>query len=314
MLQQPLEQITNQLQELQRAGASILRVAELRRIQPRLRDGRGDPIPVGPLAVEFDRVSFAYADEAEDAAVLHDLSFRLAPGKILGLLGRTGSGKTTISRLLFRFYDPSSGTIRLGGTDAREAHLAELRRRVAIVTQEVQLFSATVRDNLTFFDRSIPDARILAVIDELGLVPWLARLPDGLDSWLRAGGSGLSAGEAQLLAFVRVFLRDPGLVILDEASARLDPATERLIEHAVERLLRGRTGVIIAHRLGTVQRADEILILEDGRVRERGDRVALTRDPASRFARLMRAGLTPPPPAPCSDGDGAGGDLVGEIA
>jgi len=159
------------------------------------------------------------------------------------------------------------------------------------VTQDVQLFQATVRDNLTFFDRSISDERILEVIDTLGLSEWFASLADGLDTELQSSGRGLSAGEGQLLAFTRVFLRDPGLVILDEASSRLDPATERLIERAVDRLLRGRTAIIIAHRLGTVHRADEILILEEGRVVEYGDRVALAADETSRFYHLLQTGL-----------------------
>ena len=293
MLQQPLEQITNQLQELQRATASIQRIQELRQIQSRVKDGPGALLPAGPLRVEFDDVSFAYADEAdaEDDLVLRELSFQLAPGQILGLLGRTGSGKTTISRLLFRFYDPTSGAIRLGGADSRTTRLPELRRRVGIVTQDVQLFSATVRDNLTLFDRAISDERVLTVIHELGLDGWYASLPDGLETKLDSGGAGLSAGEAQLLAFVRVFLRDPGLVILDEASSRLDPATERLIERAVDKLLKNRTGVIIAHRLTTVQRADEILILDGGRIGEHGRRADLARDPSSRFAQLLRVGM-----------------------
>ncbi|HUX88434.1 MAG TPA: ABC transporter ATP-binding protein, partial [Chloroflexota bacterium] len=253
MLENPLEQITNQLQDLQRATASIQRIQELRGVQAQILDGPGVSLPDGALPVEFDHVSFAYADQATDRLVLEDLSFRLAPGRVLGLLGRTGSGKTTISRLVFRFYDPTVGTIRLANADTRQARLTELRRRVAIVTQDVQLFSATVRDNLTLFDRSFSDARILGVIRELGLDDWYAKLPEGLDTRLDAGGAGLSAGEAQLLAFVRVFLHDPGLVILDEASSRLDPASERLIVHAVDKLLQNRTGVIIAHRLATVQ-------------------------------------------------------------
>lgn len=291
MLQRPLEQISNQLQELQRAAASVVRVQELLQIRSRVADGPGAPIPGGALEVEFDQVTFAYADEEDDEPVLRDLSFKLRPGRVLGLLGRTGSGKTTVSRLLFRFYDPSRGAIRLGGVEARMARLADLRKRVAVVTQDVQLFSATARDNLTFFDDSIPDERILAVIHELGLDGWLEKLPSGLDTLLQSGGSGLSAGEAQLLAFVRVFLRDPGLVILDEASSRLDPATERLIERAVGRLLHNRTGVIIAHRLGTVQRADEIMVLESGRISEHGVRVALAGDPTTRFAQLLRTGM-----------------------
>jgi ABC-type multidrug transport system fused ATPase/permease subunit len=145
-----------------------------------------------------------------------------------------------------------------------------------------------VRDNLTFFNPAIPDDHLIAAIDDLGLRPWLDVLPAGLDTELAPRGGGLSAGEAQLLAFVRVFLKDPGLVILDEASSRLDPATERLIERAIVRLLAGRTGIIIAHRLATLARADTLVVLEAGRVVEQGPRAALASDPESRFAGLWR--------------------------
>jgi ATP-binding cassette subfamily B protein len=160
-----------------------------------------------------------------------------------------------------------------------------------MVTQEVQLFRGSVRDNLTFFAPGIPDERLWEVLYSLGLGDWAAGLPSGLDTVLETGSAGLSAGQAQLLAFARVFLRDPGLVILDEASSRLDPATEALIERAVDRLLANRTGVIIAHRLATVERADDILILEAGRVVEWGERAALAADPESRFSRLLRTGM-----------------------
>jgi len=160
------------------------------------------------------------------------------------------------------------------------------------VTQDVQLFRASVRDNLTFFNPSdASDERILRVLRELHLWDWFQTLPQGLDTPLAAGGQGLSAGEAQLLAFTRVFLRDPGLVILDEASSRLDPVTETRLERALDRLFEGRTGLIIAHRLRTVQRADDILILENGRVIEYGPREALARDPRSRFYALLQTGL-----------------------
>ncbi|HEY3291165.1 MAG TPA: ATP-binding cassette domain-containing protein, partial [Anaerolineae bacterium] len=223
--------------------------------------------------------------------VVQGLSFDIKSGERLGLLGRTGSGKTTLTRLLFRFYDPLQGTVRLNGLSLRDIPVSELRKHVAIVTQDIHLFHATVRDNLTFFDRTIADERILSVLADLGLMTWLDRLPSKLDSMLAPGGGGLSAGEAQLLAFARVYLRDPGLVILDEASSRLDPATEHRLENAVDRLLQGRTGIIIAHRLATVQRVDHILILEAGQCLETGRRAELADNPQSHFAQLLRVGL-----------------------
>jgi ATP-binding cassette subfamily B protein len=215
----------------------------------------------------------------------------LEPGTVLGLLGRTGSGKTTLARLVFRLYDPAAGRIRMNGVDIRQSRLKALRQRVAIVTQDVQLFQASVRDNLTFFRPDISDERISEVIEDLELADWYQSLPQGLDTRLETGGRGLSAGEAQLLAFTRVFLRDPGLVILDEASSRLDPATEQRIERAIDKLLRNRTAIIIAHRLGTVHRADDIMILEDGSVAEYGNRERLAADTASRFHHLLQTGL-----------------------
>jgi ABC-type multidrug transport system fused ATPase/permease subunit len=223
--------------------------------------------------------------------VLDGLEFTLPAGRVLGVLGRSGSGKSTLARLLTRLYDPQAGSLRLNGTALTKVPVSDLRHRVAMVTQDVQLFGASIRDNLTFFNDAIDDDRLLAVIEELGLTPWLETLPAGLDSRLEASGSGLSAGQAQLLAFTRVFLRDPGLVILDEASSRLDPATEELIERAVGRLLEDRTGIIIAHRLATIERADDILILEDGHIIEAGDRMTLANDPESRLSHLLTTGL-----------------------
>jgi len=288
ILERPIEQITRHMQDLQQAGASIARITELLETRPTIVDGAGPDLPPGPLAVELDHATFAYSG-AEPA--LDDLSFQLEPGQVLGIVGRTGSGKTTIARLLFRLYDPQRGAVRLGGVDLRETRQASIRARVGAVTQEIQLFHAPVRDNLTFFDRTVPDERILAVLRELGLWAWYESLSEGLDTLLPAAGGGLSAGEAQLLAFARVFLRDPGVVILDEASSRLDPSTEQRVEHAVDRLFAGRTGIVVAHRLATVERADVIMVLEHGRVIEYGARVALAGDPTSHFARLLRTGL-----------------------
>jgi ATP-binding cassette subfamily B protein/ATP-binding cassette subfamily C protein len=179
----------------------------------------------------------------------------------------------------------------LGGVAIETTPLGELPQRVGLVTQDIQLFQTTIRNNLTFFNRKISDESILDILEVLGLSTWLQSLPRGLDTQLGSDSGGLSAGQAQLLAFARVFLKDPGLVILDEASSRLDPTTEKLIERAVDRLLEGRTGVIIAHRLATVQRADKILILDKGRMVEFGDRQELAQDPNSRLARLLKTGL-----------------------
>lgn len=355
MLSAPLQSIRGEVEDLQQASANIQRIDELLALRPRVSDppgadaGGGQTLPDGPLAVSFTNVSFHYADNQNGAApaegepgeetadagasedaddadqgnALSGVSFEIQPGRVLGILGRTGSGKSTLTRLLFRLYDPDQGAVRLGGGtpdnhggspdnhggtpddhggtpgnhggahglyDLRALRLEDVRRRVALVTQDVQLFQASVRDNLTFFNRAIPDERLEQVLKQLRLWDWVESLPEGLATPL-AGGQSLSAGEAQLLAFARVFLKDPGLVILDEASSRLDPATETLMERAVDRLFTARTGVVIAHRLRTVQRADDILILEGGRVLEWGPREKLAGDPASRFYHLLQTGL-----------------------
>ena len=288
LLRRPLETITRQMQDLQRAGGSVARIQELFAMEPGQKDGEGNMALHTATSVQFDRIRFSY--NGEDVT-LDDVDFRLEPGKVLGLLGRTGSGKTTIARLLFRLYDPQEGAVRLNDVDIRTPALRELRQSVAMVTQDVQLFKATVRDNLTFFDRSISDDQVVGALRDLGLWNWVQELPEGLDTVLQSGGGGLSAGEAQLLAFTRVFLRNPGLIVLDEASSRLDPATEQLIERAVDKLFEGRTAIIIAHRLATVRRADQIMILEKGQIIEHGDRAVLAADTDSRFAQLLRTGM-----------------------
>ena len=287
MVEEPVDQLSNQLQDLQKAGASLVRIGELLALRSALPSGT-QALPSGPLDVRFEDVGFSYTDDLAGAPVLRGVSFHLPAGQTLGLLGRTGSGKTTLTRLISRLYDPTAGAVRLGGLDTREAELHSLRSRVAVVTQDVQLFQASVRDNLTFFDPALPDAQVEEALREVGLGDWLARLPDGVRTPLPAGS--LSAGQAQLLAFARVMLRDPAVVILDEPSSRLDPATEAQLTRAVARLLAGRTAVVIAHRLDTVARADRILVLQEGEVVEDGSREELARDPRSHYAGLLRAG------------------------
>jgi ATP-binding cassette subfamily B protein len=313
MLSDPLQSIRGQAEDLQQASANIQRINELFNLRPQVSDplygdvAQQKTLPSGPLLVSFQEVSFQYDDnqnggngtQGEDVGeknssgqgkTLTNVSFEIQPGRVLGILGRTGSGKSTLTRLLFRLYDPDLGSVWLGGVNLREVRLDDLRQRVAMVTQDVQLFQATVRDNLTFFNRAIPDEQLEHVLKQLRLWEWAQSLPKGLDTPL-AGAQSLSAGEAQLLAFARVFLKDPGLVILDEASSRLDPATETLMERAVDRLFAERTGVVIAHRLKTVQRADDILILENGCVVEYGSRITLTNNITSRFYHLLQTGL-----------------------
>ncbi|RPJ49967.1 MAG: ABC transporter ATP-binding protein [Chloroflexi bacterium] len=338
LLANKVSNIANQSNDFQQAVVAIRRVTELTNQTSPLQDGPGAALNGKAPSVEFENVSFAYtvdptapgaaafsgdqgnSPRTEDrgatalnggqensprTAVLRNLSFHLAGGQKLGLLGRTGTGKSTIVRLLFRFYDPNEGVIRLDGIDLRQARLSELRGLIGMVTQEVQLFHASARDNLTLFDERISDERIREVLNELGLGNWLRGLPDGLDSVLSgdsaaapaasgtavAGAAALSAGEAQLLAMARVFLQDPRLVILDEASSRLDPATEARLERALERLLQDRTAIIIAHRLNTLRKVDKVLVLEEGCLVEYGAREQLEADPESEYHRLLRLGL-----------------------
>jgi ATP-binding cassette subfamily B protein len=279
-----LGRVADQMNDFQQATTAVGRVKELTTTQSALVDGSQPLTLDAPPALEFRNVTFGY--QAENP-VLHAISFRLAPGEVLGVVGRTGSGKTSLARLLFRFYDPNAGSIHINGADLHSFQLDSLRANTGFVTQDVQLFHATLRDNLTLFDASIPDDAIQRVLEELGLSNWYGTLEQGLDTLL-TGSNALSAGEAQLLAFARVLLKDPCLVILDEATSRLDPVTEALVERAVARLLQGRTAILIAHRLHTLERTDKILLLEEGQIVEYGSRIALAQNPTSRFATLLR--------------------------
>lgn len=295
LLNQPIERIREELEELQQVEASIYRIRDLLGVTSPIQDRGSATLPDTAFSVSFRQVYFHYASDSLPPPhwALDNLSFHLPAGKTLGIVGRTGSGKSTITRLLLRFYDVQSGEIRLADEAIANIPLSRLRRRIGMVTQDVQLFQASVRDNLTFFDPHIPDSQILEALETLGLSNWVRSLPYGLDTLLGSNNSGLSAGQAQLLALARVFLKNPGLVILDEPSSRLDPTTEAQLERAIAHLLDQRTGIMIAHRLATLERVDQILMLERGQVVEYGDRQALLTNPHSRFSQLLRAGANP---------------------
>jgi len=318
LLAQPIDRIREELEQMQQVEASIHRIFDLLHVPVRVQSTGRLKLGSDALSVSFKDVYFWYKETEQKELEkydrkhylekyhlskeqssntssnpqLEDLSFNLPAGQILGLLGRTGSGKSTIARLLLRLYEAQAGEICLGDRSLSSFPLSELRQHIGFVTQDVQLFKASVRENLTFFNPHISTDALMVALEDLGLETWVQSLPKGLDTDLGSDGVGLSAGQAQLLALARVFIKNPGLVLLDEASSRLDPLTEALIERAIAKLLANRTGIIIAHRLQTLQRADQILILERGRILEYGHFQTLANQPDSHFARLLRNNLS----------------------
>ncbi len=285
LIERPLEDVVHELQTVQKATGAMRRVADLIAVQPSIVDAGTTSPAGGPLDVTFADVGFEYG---ADQPVLADVSVALGAGHSVGIVGRTGSGKTTFSRLVLRLIEPTHGTVALGGVPIVEIPKSELRRRVALVPQEVELFGGSIRDNVTLFD---PEPSDDEVIDALRAVGLDGLVDGGINRALGAGGAGLSAGEAQLLAMARVWLRDPDLVVLDEATARVDPVTEAKLESAINKLMEDRTTLVIAHRLSTLRDVDEIVVFDDGRVVEHGDRGALAQDPTSRFHRLSTLAL-----------------------
>ncbi|HWL43243.1 MAG TPA: ABC transporter ATP-binding protein [Ilumatobacter sp.] len=287
LISKPLDEMVQELQTVQKANGAMIRVAELMDVRPTVVDAGTTSPAAGPLAVTCTGVGFDYGDRDANGdvpPVLRDVDLAIGAGRTVGVVGRTGSGKTTFTRLVLRLVEPTAGTLALGGVPIADIPMAELRRRVALVPQEVELLAGTVRDNVTLFDPSPSDADVDAALRAAGL----DTLADGgLDRQLGPGGAGLSAGEAQLVSLARVWLRRPDLVVLDEATARVDPETEVRLAAAVRRLLQGRTALIIAHRLSTLQEVDDVVVFGGGRVLEFGTRAELAADPASRFHRLL---------------------------
>ena len=295
LVARPLEEVVHELETVQKANGAMVRVADLLAIRPNVLDEGTTSPPPGPLAVTGTHVNFDYGD---DRPVLHDVDVHIPAGRSVGIVGRTGSGKTTFSRLVLRLVEPTSGLVALNGVPIADIAFSELRRRVALVPQEVELFAGTLRDNVTLFDDARSDIEVVDALERVGLGALAAA---GVDRELGAGGAGLSAGEAQLLALARVWLRDPDLLVLDEATARVDPETEHRIEAAVVELMRGRTTLVIAHRLSTLKSVDEIIVFDRGRIIEHGDRVDLVGDDDSRFARLLAIALDGEQAAPVSN-------------
>lgn len=287
LLERPLEDVVQQLETVQKANGAMVRVIDLLAIRPTILDNGTISPADGPLSIDFDKVSFEYARDDGDR-VLRNISLSIGAGTSVGVIGRTGSGKTTLSRVVLRLVEVTDGQLRLGGVPIADIPIAELRRRVAMIPQEVELFSGTIRDNVTLFDPSPSDEQVEHALARVGLSALVA---GGIGRQLGAGGAGLSAGEAQLLALARVWLRDPDLVVLDEATARVDPETEAQLEAAIAELMKGRTTLVIAHRLSTLRHVDEIVVLDHGKVVEHGSRERLMGDESSRFHHLLALAL-----------------------
>jgi ABC-type multidrug transport system fused ATPase/permease subunit len=234
--------------------------------------GAGGGAPAGGVAVAYEGVTFAY--EA-GKPVLHGVSLRAEPGQVVALVGHTGSGKTTLVNLLPRFYDPDAGRVTLDGHDLRALTLESVRAQLAVVIQETYLFGASVRDNIRYGRLDATDAEVEAAAREAHAHEFIARLPDGYDAWCGEGGALLSRGQRQRISLARAILKDPRLLILDEATSDVDTETEVLIQRALETVMRGRTTFVIAHRLSTIRHADQIVVLDHGRVVERGTHRAL---------------------------------------
>jgi ATP-binding cassette subfamily B protein len=268
MLFGPLSIITNIMDWASRTVTAAERVFEVLDTEPEVRDApNAQPLTEVKGEIILENVSFGYE---KHHLVLHEVSLHIRPGEMIGLVGPSGSGKTTLINLICRFYDPTRGRILLDGKDLREVRMQDLRRHIGVVLQDNFLFPGTIRENIAY---ARPDATLEEIIEAAKAAnahDFIMRFPDGYDSWVGERGHRLSGGERQRIAIARAILRNPQILILDEATASVDTETERLIQEALERLVQNRTTIAIAHRLSTLRNADRIIVLERGRVVEVG--------------------------------------------
>ncbi|MBX6390572.1 MAG: ABC transporter ATP-binding protein [Frankia sp.] len=347
----PLTQLSNVHVDVMTALVSFERVFEVLDLRPAIED-RPDARPLAfpsvageapaaddgaapgpggrpPAAIEFDHVSFRYPAASEvslaslesvavldtrvPSQVLHDVSFRVAPGETVALVGPSGAGKTTISQLVSRIYDPTSGRVLIGGQDIRDVTLASLRATVGVVTQDAHMFHDTIRANLMFARPDATDEQMWAALDAAQLGGLVRALPDGLDTVIGERGYRLSGGEKQRLAIARLLVKEPAIVVLDEATAHLDSESEAAVQRALTAALTGRTALVIAHRLSTVRDADRILVVADGRVVEQGRHTDLLAG-GGLYAELYRTQFATDSPVPDDSGPDRGGRAENALA
>jgi ATP-binding cassette subfamily B protein len=267
----PIQQLSQLYTTYQSGMAALDQILELLGTEPDLVDAR-DAVELGRIdgALELEDVSFCYRSDGESVWALRDINLRVEPGETVALVGATGAGKSTLAKLVSRFYDPTMGTVRIDGHDLRTVQSQSLRRQMGIVPQEGFLFSGTIRENIAFGRPNATDAEVEAAARAVGAHEFILSLPDGYDTEVGERGSHLSAGQRQLVAFARALIADPRLLILDEATSNVDVTTEARIESGMRRLLAGRTAIVIAHRLSTIQHADRVVVLDHGRIAEQG--------------------------------------------